>query len=408
MDGFARSVRLFSVGMIGLIGNCDNGCVIGLTTEGVRDCTDFGNSIIDIGELERRQPELVYAFRRYGFLDEGCFYGKGSLRSAYLHVTDRCNMDCVGCYSRSDGRNKTPDLPFADLCAIIDKLASLGIQRLHLSGGEPALRCDLCAIAEHAKKAGITWVDLATNGLLAFSDFDLDRLSACIDDVFVSVDGLPDGANRRIRIESSKQSQLRAICILRSNGLNVTMLPTIHAKNIDDIPTYLNLADKLKVRISFSMLSCSACNRNLEDLGFTKKDLLRIAHFLDIESARGGKKPVLSARLSCGAGKTMVSVSADGGVYPCHMLQAPEFCIGNMLHDPLVKIVESHVRQEFLDLTVESVEECSSCTYAYLCGGGCRARAFAEEGLLKKDPYCRMLQEHYANVVRRIEETLGG
>ena len=408
MDGFACSVRMFSIGALSLIGNCDNGCVVGLTVEGVRDCTDFGNNVIEIGELERRQPELVYAFRRYGFLAEGRFHDKGLLQSAYLHVTDRCNMDCVGCYSRSNGRNKTPDLSLDDLCAIIDKLAGLGIQRLHLSGGEPALRRDLCAIAEHAKKAGITWVDLATNGLLAFSDLDLDRLSACIDDVFISVDGLPDGTNSRIRIESSKQSQLRAICILRSHGLNVTMLPTIHVKNIDDIPTYLNLADKLKVRISFSMLSCSACNRNLGGLGFSEKDLLRIARVLDAESARGGKKPVLSARLSCGAGKTMVSVSADGGVYPCHMLQVPEFRIGNILHDPLVKIAESYVHQEFLDLTVESVEECSSCTYAYLCGGGCRARAFAEEGLLKKDPYCRMLQEHYANVVRRIEETFGG
>ena len=408
MDGFARSVRIFSVGMLSLIGNCDNGCVVGLTTEGVRDCTDFGNSTIDIGELERRQPELVYAFRRYGFLDEGWFHGKGVLQSAYLHVTDRCNMDCVGCYSRSNGRNKTPDLSLDDLCAIIDKLAGLGIQRLHLSGGEPALRRDLCAIVDYAKEAGMTWVDLATNGLLAFSDYDLDRLAACIDGVSISVDGLPGGTSSRIRIGDSKQTQLRAVSILKSHGLAVTMLPTIHAKNICDIPTYLKFADELNVRISFSMLSCSACNRNLGGLAFSEKDLLRIARVLDAEGARSGKKPVLSVRLSCGAGKTMVSVSADGSVYPCHMLQAQEFCIGNMLHDSLEEIAESYVRQEFLDLTVESVEECSSCTYAYLCGGGCRARAFAEEGLLKKDPYCQMLRAHYANVVGRVEETFGG
>lgn len=409
MNGFASGVRMFTLGTLHVIGNCNNGCVVGLTEQGAQDCADYAQGAISITELEQRQPELTSALRQYRFFcDETS--ARNPLQSAYLHVTDRCNMNCVGCYSRSSARNAISDLSLDEMRRIINKLARTGVKALHISGGEPALRSDLCDIVEHAKQAGITRVDLATNGFLAYAGLDLDRLASTIDKVSVSVDGLPDGSLQEIRSKESKSQQLQAIHILQSHGINVAMLPTIHAKNVEDIPSYADLAAEMGVPVNYSMLSCSACNKDLGELAFTENTLRRLAEIIAEQTARVSRNnelPALSVRLSCGAGKTTLSVGADGSVYPCHMLQSSEYCMGNILHDPMEKILGSPVHSAFEEVTVENIDGCSSCTYRYLCGGGCRARAATANGLNTKDPYCALLNAHYANVKKRMEEIVG-
>ncbi len=410
MNGFASKVRVFSLGALSLIGNCANGCVIGLTGQGAQDCERYSKGTIDVAELERRQPELAHAFRQYGFFHEDDDERK-PLQSAYLHVTDRCNMNCVGCYSRSSARNVIPDLSLDAICSIINKLACAEVETLHISGGEPALRSDLCSIVEHAKATGIARVDLATNGLLAFAGLDLSRLASCIDSVSVSVDGLPDDSVHAVRSEERKDQQLQAIRIPQSQGIDVAMLPTIHARNVEDIPAYADLAAKMGVRINYSMLSCSACNRDLGRLAFTEDALHRLAEVIveqASQSSQHDELPALSVRLSCGAGKTTLSVGADGNAYPCHMLQAPEYCMGNLLHNSLDAILASPVRRELESATVENIDGCSLCDYRYLCGGGCRARAAIVDGPHTKDPYCTLLKTHYAKVENRMEEIIGG
>ena len=198
---------------------------------------------------------------------------------------------------------------------------------------------------------------------------DLDRLASCIDGVSVSVDGLPGGSPQVIRSGESRGQQLQAIRILQAHDINVTMLPTIHAKNIENIPAYMDLADIMCVPVTYSVLSCSACNKDLGELTFTENALHRLAEIMAEQasrSSRHGELAALSARLSCGAGKTTLSVAADGCAYPCHMLQSPEFCMGDILHDPMEKILASRIRNAFLEVTDENIEECLSCAYRYL------------------------------------------
>lgn len=402
MNGFASSIRIFSLGTLRLIGNCANGCAIGLTEQGAQDCASYSQGAIDVAELNRRQPELVNALNQYDFFPENADEWN-SLKSAYLHVTDRCNMSCVGCYSRSSTRNVISDPPLNDIYNMIDKLSRAGVQTLHISGGEPALRKDLCDIVEHAKASGIAHVDLATNGLLAFAGLDLERLASCIDKVSVSVDGLPVGSARKVRVEGDKDRQLQAIRVLKSHDINVVMLPTVHAKNVEDIPAYANLAATMGVPINYSVLSCSACNKDLGELAFTEDSLRQLAQVIAEQASRvsgNEQMPALFARLSCGAGKSMLSIGVDGDAYPCHMLQAPGYCMGNLLQDSVDAILASPVRKEFESVTVENIDGCSMCDYRYLCGGGCRARAAIADGLHVKDPYCTLLKAYYSSVIR--------
>ena len=59
-----------------------------------------------------------------------------------ISVTDRCNYKCVYCRTGNEGAQYT-ELPIADYLRMVRILASLGIEKVRLTGGEPLLRSGL-------------------------------------------------------------------------------------------------------------------------------------------------------------------------------------------------------------------------------------------------------------------------
>jgi molybdenum cofactor biosynthesis enzyme MoaA len=76
--------------------------------------------------------------------------------SVCLRVTRVCNARCDFCLAPPDGR----DVPLAAVLAQIDWLASEGVRKVHVCGGEPTVRNDLPqiigAIADHGMASAMT------------------------------------------------------------------------------------------------------------------------------------------------------------------------------------------------------------------------------------------------------------
>ncbi|MBM6943157.1 radical SAM/SPASM domain-containing protein [Collinsella intestinalis] len=405
MEVFEQDVRLFSVMGLPMIAHCGNGCVIGLTDDAAKLCDLLMRGECAQQDVTTAQPQLFEALRQYGFLGSAEQDAeREAIQSAYLHITDRCNLSCVGCYSASSQRNRLEDLPFEDICLLIDKLVELGVTELHISGGEPGLRDDLCDIAVHARAAGVTHLDVATNGVIAARGLDLTRLASLVDYVVVSIDGIPGTCSSFVRGNDACKVALDAVERLLAAGVSVQLLPTLHARNIDDMPAYRELAQRLGIPINFSILSCSACNPQLGDLYFDDASLRHVAERLHaIQQERlWDEAPSFSARFCCGVGRTTLSIAADGSAYPCHMLHDAAYCMGNLLVDSPADILGSPVRKRFCELSVEQFMGCSACDMRYLCGGGCRARAASAGGLEERDPYCALMQEHFRGIVSEL------
>lgn len=405
MNAFSPEVRQFSVIGLPMIAHCGNGCVIGLTDDAAKLCDAFARGACAEQDIDSAQPQLYEALRQYDFFhNAGSVTGHETFRSAYLHVTDRCNLNCVGCYSASEDRNRLEDLSLEQICLLIDKLAELGVTELHLSGGEPGLRDDLCDIAEHARAAGIARLDVATNGAVAARGIDLARLASLVDRVVVSIDGIPGSCSAFVRGNDAGKVAVRAVEQLLAAGANVQLLPTLHARNIDDMPAYYDLAKRFGVPISFSILSCSACNSQLGSLQFNDASLRHVAEWLLMmqRDRLRSEEPPFSARLCCGVGRTTLSVAADGKAYPCHMLHDVAYCMGDLLAGSPADILSSPVRKRMSELSVERFTGCSACDIRYLCGGGCRARAASAGCLEARDPYCALMQEHFRSIVSEL------
>ena len=85
-----------------------------------------------------------------------------------ISVTDRCNFACLFCMPEKDKIEWIPQneiLGFDEIERIARILASLGIEKIRVTGGEPLLRRDLESLIQRlCRMDGIRSVDMTTNG----------------------------------------------------------------------------------------------------------------------------------------------------------------------------------------------------------------------------------------------------
>lgn len=386
-----------------MIGNLNNGALAGLTPEGAELCRHMMREGVSEDDIPDSCKKLVELLSTVCFFEDSPCDSDG-IYTAYLHVTQRCNLNCTGCYSRSALRNTLDDPTTEQLKHAIAELAKGGAQRLIISGGEPFLRDNLPVLAAYAKELGIAFVAILTNGTI-IDDAVLTELASCIDVVSVSFDGSSSAAVPHVRHKQLFSVLVDTVKPIQRAGIAAHILPTLHSLNIDEIPAYGKLAQKLGCSLSFSMLTGPA--DKLGELALNDEQLTRLGHLaakgeigLDndapIDAAVG-----LQAKKNCGAGVTEVSVDADGSVYPCHMLQFPEFRMGNLFSGTIEDALASRVAKQFAALHVDNLAGCSECARRHLCGGGCRAEAYYAKDLLSVPHSSCVLNQNYFDEIEK-------
>ena len=216
--------------------------------------------------------------------------------------------------------------------------------------------------------------------------------------VSVSFDGPNAKAAPVIRREPLFDRLVAAVEMIREAGIQPHIIPTAHGGNIDALGEYVALADSLGATMNFSLLSAPAESEELVAVLPDDAALERLAQ-ATLALSRNGV-PVLadtpvSTRLTttcgCGAGCAMVSVSADGEVFPCHMMHDEAFSLGSLLEDPGCLAARHAPAPRVAELAA-----CADCEIRYLCGGGCRARAYFATGDVEaRDPYCSLMRTFY-------------
>jgi cyclic pyranopterin phosphate synthase len=108
-----------------------------------------------------------------------------------LSVTDRCNLRCTYCMPEDvEFLPKDHLLSFEELARVVTVAASLGVDKLRLTGGEPTLRQDLDQLVRMLVAVpGIKEIGLTTNGMLLekfagpLFDAGLRRLNVSLDSI---------------------------------------------------------------------------------------------------------------------------------------------------------------------------------------------------------------------------------
>lgn len=400
---------LFNVEGVDIIGNSETGSMIGLTNEGIHLVKKiFEGTPITLEDLSLNEKKLLKALFEYNMVHDGSihFEDKIEIHSAYLHVTNNCNLNCIGCYSRDKGRNKLKDLSLNTIKQIIEQLKKYSLRNLILSGGEPFLRHDLDEIVRYAKEeVKIEKIFILTNGTIADKNL-LYNIKPYIDNISVSIDGFNKENPTYLRDPGIFDKVMRTINLIKSTGIQVSILPTLHKKNIYNIKEYVKLAKELGVGLSFSLFVCNSFDANeCKDLNLipSSNELVYLGRYMSGKDENNDislENLSIQVRKTCEAGRKLISIAANGNVYPCHILHNENFLFGNIVDRPLKDVLNSPNAKLFRSLSVDNFEGCKECRYRYLCGGGCKANAFYNSGnLLYRDYYCDMYNEYYKNIV---------
>lgn len=400
-----NEIRFFQVGRVPLIGNPATGHLVGLSDDEVDLARAFAAGEVPLEVVASVHEALA------GQLRQGAYEAPQPswVRSAYLHVTHRCNLQCEGCYSWEGHRNRLPDPTVDELRCALRFLSRQGIDELNVSGGEPFLRDDLPAVLEAAAvECGIPSINVLTNGTV----LNPALLQACapfVSMLSVSFDGASADDVAWVRGEQRFDDLVAFARAAQEAGMAVCITPTLHRWNMEDIPRYIALAGALGVELGFSLLSPTSTGEVRHDLLPQGEDLRQLAQLM-LEAAEDGEGVAveslacgLACRDNCGAGITSLSVAADGSVYPCHMMHDARFRMGNAF------VGDGPTREERLAMAErvhawDAESACSTCDVRWICGGGCRARTLGAQ--TREDPYCETHRAFFGGVFDQIERHL--
>jgi len=132
------------------------------------------------------------------------------IRSVRVSVTDKCNFRCTYCMPAEglEWLGRAEILTFEEIARLVRVLASLGVDEVRLTGGEPLVRRDLPALVEMlAAISGVRDLSLTTNGVL------LDRLAGL----------LVAAGLKRINVSLDSLSHVRFAELTRRDALDAVL-----------------------------------------------------------------------------------------------------------------------------------------------------------------------------------------
>ncbi|HEY3242297.1 MAG TPA: GTP 3',8-cyclase MoaA [Phycisphaerae bacterium] len=211
-----------------------------------------------------------------------------------ISLTDHCNLRCVYCMPLR-GLHFVPSeelLSANEIERVVQAAASLGFDKIRLTGGEPTLRGDLVAIVEKiAAVPGIRDVAMTTNAIL-LPGLARDLVAAGLTRINVHIDSLHPERFKRVMRFGSLEQAWRGIEAAENAGLHPLKLNCVVVRDYNDHDVVdlarLTLERDWHVRfIELMPLGSGECSR------------LSLAQFVPTAETRARIETALGSLASC-------------------------------------------------------------------------------------------------------------
>jgi mycofactocin radical SAM maturase len=219
-------------------------------------------------------------------------------------------------------------------------------------------------------------------------------------DIQISLDGIDDGTNDRVRGDGSHAKALRAMDHLREAGFGPFKISVVMTRdNVEQLDGFEALADEYGAELRLTRFRPSGRGaESWAELHPTQEQQVRLYHWL-LErphvltgdsffhlSALGQPLPGLNL---CGAGRVVCLIDPVGDVYACPFVLHDEFKAGSV-REPGGFAQVWTASDLFRSLREpQSAGACASCGSYDACQGGCMAtKFFTGLPLDAPDPEC--------------------
>jgi uncharacterized protein len=377
---------------------------VGVTTldaEAQRVLSAFDSPLLP-WQVAERFPEMsrrvvnraVWSLARVGLLrsvvESPCLPAQPSTLSAWLHVTEACNLTCPYCYVHKSPRAMCPEVGYR----AVDALMEIAIRhcytglKLKYAGGEPTLNFSVIqAIHDHAARrvvqAGLILDEVVLSNGVGVTDWMLDFLAMSGMRLMVSLDGGPSTHDRvRSRRDGRSTYATVADTVERAlaRGLRPNVSITLTAFTLEGVEEAVAFALErgLPFNVNFYR-ECTAGGDGPSPLVPARERLVeRMLEIFDLIRLYPTYPLPLAGILDrthvdiphdrpCSAGQDYLAIGTTGRVSACQMLlDEPWADLAD--EDPLGTIRR---RGEPLFNRVDEGSGCYGCQWHAACGGGC-------------------------------------
>lgn len=172
-----------------------------------------------------------------------------------ISVTDRCNLRCIYCMPEQGIKilHRDDILRFEDILKIVKAAASLGINKIRYTGGEPLVMKDIDnLIYETSKIQQIKDIAITTNGIL-LSDMAEKLKKAGLKRVNISLDTLDKEKFRSITRIGNIDKVFESIYKCLSIGLKPVKINTVLMRGFNDteFDDFLSFIREVPVEVRF-------------------------------------------------------------------------------------------------------------------------------------------------------------
>jgi len=235
-------------------------------------------------------------------------------------ITNRCNLNCTGCYHQALDRSSNPEMNSEKLRSVFSEASELGISFCIIAGGEPLVRKEFIDITNDFPR--IIFL-VFTNGLL-LNEILLSKLKGQNNFVpVISMEGYEEGTDGR-RGKGIYKQLLKNIRIIKKKNLFWSVSLTVTRSNFSGVTEakFINTLVELGCKLFF-FLEYTPIKEGTEHWVLTKeqrkelfviRDSLRLRYKALFISVPGDEEEIGGC---LAAGKGFIHISAEGNVEPC-------------------------------------------------------------------------------------------
>lgn len=337
--------------------------------------------------------------------------GQPETLTAWLHVTNACNLDCPYCYVRKSSARMSETVGLQAIESIFRTAQQHGFKRVKLkyAGGEATLHFKLVRrlherAASLAAATGLALKEVVLSNGVHLRPDDAEWLAANGVKLMISLDGVGELHNRlrplptHLPFDTFHHVQHTIDELLLPRGIrpDITMTVTaINAQGAADLAKWSLIERDLPTSFNFyrpNLLSATRTELNLEEEAIIQGMLAAYA----VIETHLPQRPFLNGLLdrvqadahahTCGVQHSYLVITQGGKLAQCQMhledsvTPAPE-------QDLLPMAASGRIQ----NLSVDEKEGCRTCEFRYRCTGGCPLETYRATGRWDvQSPHCRI------------------
>jgi uncharacterized protein len=346
--------------------------------------------------------------------------GAAQVLSAWLHVTNACNLRCDYCYINKSDQEMPADVGRAAVDAVLRSALRHHFRevKLKFAGGEATLNLkrvfDIHTYAvERATAYGISLDTVVLSNGVSIGERAITEFIQRGIRVSISLDGDAAAHDAQRRFANGKGSFAwvnRTIDRLVARGVKPFISITLSSRNAAGLPKVIRYVVERDLPFNINFFRENDCAAPHTDLKLIDDRIIGAMNeaFAVLEESLPDRC-LLGSLIdraqfdaphdkTCSVGDSYLVIDQKGDIAKCQMtIERPVTDV--YAEDPLALVRADRLGVQ--NLSVEEKEGCRDCEWKYWCAGGCPVLTYRATGRYDvKSPNCRIYKAIYPGLLR--------